>query len=65
MRRFHRLQRDFAAAVAVLAGLIWSWFDTRTLLGPEGLGAARWRIAALAVMLGSAFLAWSRSHGGD
>lgn len=57
MRRFHR---GFTAAVSVLAGLIWSWLDMKTLTGPESWAATRWRIGAFAVMLIAAFTAWSR-----
>ena len=60
MGRFHGSRRGAAAGLAVLAGLLWSWLDTRTLLGPESLGMTRWRLAAFAVMAGAAFLAWGR-----
>jgi hypothetical protein len=62
MRRFHR---EFAGVVAVLAGLTWSWFDTKTYTGPESPWATRWRIGAFAVMLGAALWAWSRSGAGS
>jgi hypothetical protein len=58
MRRFHR---GMATAVSVVAGLLWSWLDTKTLTGPESWAATRWRIAAFAVMLAAALLAWSSS----
>lgn len=58
-----RLQRDVPAAVSILAGLIWSWLDTRTYLGPESPAAARWRIAALALMLATACWVWYRGQG--
>jgi hypothetical protein len=58
MRRFHR---GVAAAVSVLAGLIWSWLDMKTLTGPESWPATRWRTGAFAVMVVAACSAWSRS----
>jgi hypothetical protein len=57
----HRFHRGIATAVSVLAGLIWSWLDMKTLTGPESWAATRWRIGAFAVMLVAALLAWSRS----
>jgi hypothetical protein len=64
-REMRRYSRYVAVAVAVLAGLTWSWFDTRTYIGLESPWETRWRIGALAVMLAAAFWAWSRSHGGS
>ena len=49
MPRFHR---RLATAVAVLAGLVWSWFDMKTYTGPESRPATLGRIAAFAVMAG-------------
>jgi len=60
----HRFHRSFTAAVSILAGLVWSWLDTRTYLGPESAWATRWRIAAFAIMVAAAFWGWSRSTGG-
>jgi hypothetical protein len=58
IRRFHR---GFTATVSVLAGLIWSWLDMKTLTGPENWAATRWRTGAFAVMVIAALSAWSRS----
>lgn len=62
MRGIRRLHGNCATIAAVLAGLLWSWLDTRTLLGPESGGATRWRLAAFAAMAACALLAWSRSR---
>jgi hypothetical protein len=64
MPRFHR---SLAAAVAVLAGLVWAWFDMKTYTGPESRPATLSRIAAFALMAGSALMArpLRRGNAGD